>query len=147
MGSGAASLVAVRDAIDCRTDIVGVVSAHADAMAQSFEKGSIVTTDTALTFADGMATRVPHADAFAILKAGLARVVRVTDDEVAAAMRLLYRTTHNIAEGAGAAATAALMQEREQQAGKRVAVILSGGNVDAGVFADVLSGVTPEIQG
>jgi len=145
MGSGAASLVAVRDALGCRTEIVGVVSAHADAMALSFERGRIVTTNSAHTFADGIATRMPHPDAFDYLKNGLARIVRVTDEEIAAAMRLLYRTTHNIAEGAGAAATAALIQEKVQAAGKRNAVILSGGNVDMNMFSQVLAGRTPRV--
>lgn len=145
MGSGAASLVAVRDLLGLATEVVGVVADRADAFAQSFEAGQIRSTATALTFADGMATRVPHPQAFDVLRHGLARVVRVSDAEVAEAMRLLYRTTHNIAEGAGAAATAAAAQERRVNAGKRVAVILSGGNVDANLFAQVLAGRTPSV--
>lgn len=145
MGSGAASLVAVRDLLGVATEVVGVVADRADAFAQSFEAGQIRSTATALTFADGMATRVPHPHAFDVLRHGLARVVRVSDAEVAEAMRLLYRTTHNIAEGAGAAATAAAAQERRVNAGKRVAVILSGGNVDANLFAQVLAGQTPSV--
>lgn len=153
MGSGAAALIGVRDAMGLSTQIVGVVSEHADAMARSFETGRIVNTNSAHTFADGVATRVPHPDAFDILKTGLARIVRVSDDEIAAAMRLLYRTTHSIAEGAGAAATAALMVEQGQDGeqgrsvkhGQRVAVILTGGNIDQELFAQVLAGSTPQV--
>ncbi len=145
MGSGAASLVLVRNLLGLTTQVVGVVSNNADAYALSFEAGRIIETNSALTFADGMATRVPHPQAFEILKNGLARVVRVSDDEIAEAIRLLYRTTHNIAEGAGAAATAALMQEREKQKGKRVAVVLTGGNIDLSWFGQVLAGHTPEV--
>ena len=114
-------------------------------MARSIEEGRLLNTNSALTFADGVATRVPHPDAFDILKTGLARVVRVSDDEIAEAMRLLYRTTHNIAEGAGAAATAALTQERDKQQNKRVAVVLTGGNIDLELFSQVLSGNTPQV--
>ncbi len=145
MGSGAASLVGVRDLLDLQTEIVGVVSSAADAFALSVEAGHIVETNSALTFADGVATRVPNPHAFEVLERGLSRVVRVDDDDVAEAMRLLYRTTHNVAEGAGAVATAALLRERAQQAGKRVAVILTGGNVDMTLFAEVLNGATPRV--
>ena len=147
MGSGACSLIAMRDLLGSRAEIVGVVSQAADAIAQSMAAGKIVTTNSALTFADGMATRVPHPDAFEVLQAGLARVVTVSDDEVAEAMRLLYRTTHNIAEGAGAAATAALVKEAAggALAGRRCAVVLTGGNIDREWFAEVLGGATPSV--
>jgi threonine dehydratase len=144
MGSGASSLVCVRDLLGLKTEVVGVVSRHADAFARSFEAGRIIESDSARTFADGVATRVPHPQAFDVLRRGLARVVQVSDDEVADAIRLLYRTTHNVAEGAGAAATAALRQERAVQAGKRVAVVLTGGNIDAAWLQQVLAGRTPQ---
>ena len=99
-------------------------------MALSIEAGRIMTTKTAHTIADGMATRVPDPDAFAAITAGAARIVRVTDEEVAAAMRAYWTDTHNIAEGAGAAALAALLQEREAMQGRRVGLILTGANVD-----------------
>lgn len=145
MGSGASSLIAVRDLLGAATRIIGVVSTAADAIAQSFSAGKIISTNTAQTFADGVATRVPHPEAFEVLSNGLERVVTVSDDEVADAIRLIYATTHNIAEGAGAAATAAVLQEREQCEGKRVAAILTGGNIDRTWFAKILSGETPEI--
>ncbi|MNH15263.1 Phenylserine dehydratase [compost metagenome] len=87
-----------------------------------------------------MACRVPHPQAFALVREHAARIVRVTDSEVAEAMRVYHEATHNTAEGAGAAALAALMQEREQQAGKRVAVVLSGANVDRARYARILGG-------
>ncbi|WP_449434412.1 threonine dehydratase [Pseudomonas putida] len=140
MGSGICGLIQARNLLGLDTEIVGVVSSAADAYAQSFEQGRIVTTATAETFADGMACRVPHPDAFALIKQHAARIVRVDDHEIFAAMRLYHEATHNTAEGAGAAALAALMQEREQQAGKRVAVVLSGANVDRQPYARVLAG-------
>ncbi|RAS31858.1 MULTISPECIES: threonine dehydratase [unclassified Pseudomonas] len=140
MGSGICGLIQARNLLGLKTEIVGVVSSAADAYAQSFEQGRIVTTATADTFADGMACRVPHPDAFALVREHAARIVRVTDSEVAEAMRIYHETTHNTAEGAGAAALAALLQEREHQAGKRVAVVLSGANVDRGRYAQVLAG-------
>ena len=112
MGSGICGLIQARNLLGLKTQIVGVVSSAADAYAQSFEQGRIVTTETADTFADGMACRVPHPDAFALVHEHAARIVRVTDDEVAQAMRLYHEATHNTAEGAGAAALAALMQTR-----------------------------------
>lgn len=138
MGSGICGLIQARNLLGLKTQIVGVVSSAADAYAQSFEQGRIVTTETADTFADGMACRVPHPDAFALVREHAARIVRVTDDEVAHAMRLYHEATHNTAEGAGAAALAALMQERALQAGKRVAVVLSGANIDRERYARVL---------
>jgi len=139
MGSGICGLIQARNLLGLKTEIVGVVSSAADAYAQSFEQGRIVTTATADTFADGMACRVPHPDAFALVREHAARIVRVTDSEVAEAMRIYHETTHNTAEGAGAAALAALLQERKRQASKRVAVVLSGANVDRERYAQVLA--------
>jgi len=140
MGSGICGLIQARNLLGLKTEIVGVVSSAADAYAQSFEQGRIVTTATADTFADGMACRLPHPQAFALVREHAARIVRVTDNEVAEAMRVYHEATHNTAEGAGAAALAALMQERGRQAGKRVAVVLSGANVDRARYAQVLMG-------
>ncbi|MBV6288556.1 threonine dehydratase [Pseudomonas aegrilactucae] len=140
MGSGICGLIQARDLLGLRTEIVGVVSTEADAFAQSIEQGRIVTTATANTFADGMACRMPLPEAFEIIRQGAARVVRVSDDEVGAAMRIFHEDTHNTAEGAGAAGLAALMQERERQQGRKVAVILSGANIDRERYAQVLNG-------
>nr|WP_314876019.1 threonine dehydratase [uncultured Pseudomonas sp.] len=140
MGSGICGLIQARNLLGLKTEIVGVVSTVADAYAQSFEQGRIVTTATANTFADGMACRIPHPDAFTLIHQHAARIVRVTDDEIAEAMRIYHETTHNTAEGAGAAGLAALLQERERQKGKRVAVVLSGANIDRQRYARVLAG-------
>ena len=143
MGSGICGLIAVRDLLGLKTDIVGVVAAEAPAVALSLAAGQIVETNSADTFADGMACRVPMPEPFAIINGGAARVVDVTEDEIAGAMRTLYMETHNVAEGAGAAAYAGLMQERKLHAGKRVAAVLTGGNIDSDLFAAVLAGSTP----
>ncbi len=143
MGSGICGLIRVRDLLHLGTRIVGVVSTEAPAYALSFERGERVTTETAHTFADGMACRLPDAQALTQIRAGVDRILRVTDDEIATAMRLYFSATHNVAEGAGAAPLAALLQERDCQRGRRVAVILSGGNVDRPVFRQVLAGGAP----
>jgi threonine dehydratase len=139
MGSGISGLIRTRDLLGLKTRIVGVVSTEAPAMALSLEAGRVVTTETAQTFADGMACRVPDPEAFAIIRAGVERIVRVTDDEVATALRAYWTDTHNLAEGAGAAGLAALLQERERMQGKRVGLILTGGNIDLAVARRVLA--------
>lgn len=144
-GSGICSLITVRDALGLRTRIVGVVAAGADAAKRSFDGGMIVDDGSARTFADGMAVRVVVPEAFAIYSQGADRIIAVTDDEVADAIRLLFRATHNVAEGAGAAALAALRRERDKMVGKRVAVILCGGNIDTAPFIQVMEGGTPQL--
>ena len=143
MGSGVCALITARDLLGLRTEIVGVVSDAADAYARSFEQGRIVETDTALTFADGVACRAPWEEPLAILRAGAARVLRVSDDEVAEAVRVLYHDTHQVAEGAAAVPLAGLLQERSRMQGKRVATILTGGNIDTAWFREILAGGTP----
>jgi threonine dehydratase len=143
MGSGICGLITVRDLLGLKTDIIGVVANRAPAVALSFEQGRPVPTNTSATFADGMACRDPVAEPVDIICSGAARIVRVTEDEIAGAIRAYYEDTHNLAEGAGAAPLAALMQERERMRGKRVGLILSGGNIDREVFAEVLAGRTP----
>ncbi len=140
LGSGICAMLAVRDALGLKARIVGVVSAHARAYARSFDAGHPVESPANTNIADGMACRVPEPVAVEIIRDGVERIVEVTDDEVAAAMRLMFETAHNVCEGAGAAALAAASQEAAQNAGKRVAVIASGGNVDRDVFAGVLQG-------
>jgi threonine dehydratase len=105
--------------------------------------GQPTQTNTARTFADGMACRDPQPEAFEIISKGVARIVTVTEDEIAEAIRIYYSTTHNMAEGAGAAPLAALMKERSLYSRKRVGLILSGGNIDMPVFASILRGETP----
>jgi threonine dehydratase len=138
MGSGACGVIAARDALGLRTEVIGVVSTEAPAYALSLEAGRVIEHDARTRLADGMACRLPDAAALDMLRRGLSEVVRVSDAEVAAAMRVLFECTHQVAEGAGAAALAAVLQQRTRLAGRRVAVILSGGNVDREVYADVL---------
>jgi threonine dehydratase len=143
MGSGICGLISVRDLLGLQTDIIGVVADGAPAIALSFDQGRLVNTNAAATFADGMACRVPAAEPVDIIRRGAARVVRVTEDEIAEAIRAYYTDTHNLAEGAGAAPLAALLKERTSMQGKRIGLILSGGNIDREPFADVLAGNTP----
>jgi threonine dehydratase len=140
MGSGICGTIAARDALGLRTEVIGVVAARAPAYALSFAAGEPVTASVGDTIADGMACRVPDSGALRIIREGAARIVTVEEEEITAAMRHLFSDTHNAAEGAGAAALAALLQERRRMAGRRVALILSGGNVDRDVFARVLAG-------
>lgn len=143
LGSGACGLVAARDALGLATRIVGVVSSGAPAYALSLAAGQPVSHAVTTVLADGMACRTPEPDALAMLQAGLHGVVQVSDAEVAAAMRRLFEATHQVAEGAGAAGLAAAWQQRDQCAGRRTALVLSGGNVDRDVFAAVLSSNDP----
>lgn len=138
-GSGISGLVAAREALGLRTPIIGVVAAQAPAYALSFERGRPVSTDSADTIADGVACRVPDAGAVALINRYAERVVTVSEEEIAAAMRSYFSDTHNVAEGAGATPLAALLREREQMAGKRVALVLTGGNVDRARYAQVLA--------
>src|SRR3954467_13860016 len=133
-GSGICGCILTRDLLGLKTEIVGVQSTEAPSYALSFAAGAVVTTDTSNTMADGMATRVPDPDALAIMRKGAARIVQVTDDEVAAAIRAYWTDTHNLAEGAGAAALAAALQEKQKIRGKRAGLILSGGNIDFDLF-------------
>jgi threonine dehydratase len=134
LGSGICGCILARDLLGLSTEIIGVQSTEAPAYALSFAAGHVVTTPTATTRADGMATRIPDPGALEIIRKGAARIVTVTDDEVAAAMRAYWQDTHNLAEGAGAAPLAALMQERAAMRGKRVGVVLCGGNIDLALF-------------
>lgn len=144
-GSGICGLITVRDLLGLDTRVVGVVSTEAPTAKLSFEAGRLIPTDSAHTFADGMAVRVPVAEAFDIYSRGAERVVAVSDDEVAHAMRLYFSATHNVAEGAGAAPLAAALADRDRLKGRKVGVILCGANVDSDVFATVLSGRTPQL--
>ena len=140
LGSGICGCILARDLLGLPTEIIGVQSTEAPAYALSFAAGQVVTTETAATRADGMATRIPDAEALAIIRAGAARMVTVTDAEVAAAIRAYWTDTHNLAEGAGAAPLAALLQEAPSMAGRRVGVVLCGGNIDLDLFRDWVLG-------
>jgi threonine dehydratase len=138
-GSGICSMIAAREALGRKTEIVGVVAENAPSYALSFAAGKPVSTNSADTLADGLACRVPDPEALAIILKGAARILTVSEAEIRRAMRILFADTHNVAEGAGAAALAAALKERERLAGKRIAVVQSGGNIDRGLFADVLA--------
>ena len=141
LGSGACAAIAAKRALGHAVRIVGVVSAHATTYADSLAAGRVVEATVSTQLADGMAVRRADPAALAVLMGGLDHVVQVSDDEVADAMRALYADTHNLAEGAGAAAYAAAMQEREKIRGQSVGIALTGANVDMPVFADVLQKV------
>ncbi len=145
LGSGICGLITVRDLLGLQTEIVGVVADVAPAYALSFEAGHVVATNHAPTFADGMAVRSPNADALKIIKGGAARILRLTEDEIAEAIRIYYSDTHNLAEGAGAAPLAGLLREREQLQGRRAAAVLCGGNIDGSLFSKVMAGQTPAV--
>jgi threonine dehydratase len=138
-GSGAVSVAAARNALGLKTKIVGVVSTHAPTYALSFAAGKVVEQKSATRIADGVAIARAHEVGLQVLQRELERVVTVSDDEVEDSMRAIFTDTHNVAEGAGAAALAALLQEKSKWAGKRVGVVISGGNVDREVFARVLA--------
>ncbi len=145
VGRGYAARSLVRDALELKTKIVGVVSDQAQTAKLSVEAGHLVETESARTFADGMAVRVPVKAAFDIYSKGAERIITVSDAEVAEAIRVYYRDIHNLAEGAGAAPLAALMQERDAMAGKKVGVILCGGNIDTDWFLTVMAGGIPQV--
>jgi len=146
MGSGICGLISARDLLGLKTELIGVVAENAPAYALSFAARAAVPTNTAHTFADGMAVRGPHPTAVDMICRGAADVVRVGEDAIAEAMRTLYTTTHNVAEGAGAAPLAALLDLRRRFVGRKVAVVLSGGNVDLPLYREVLAGGTPRIS-
>jgi threonine dehydratase len=133
-GSGICGCILARDLLGLKTEIVGVQSTEAPSYALSFAAGTVVRTNSSNTLADGMATRVPDADALAIIRHGASHIVQVTDDEVAHAVRVYWTDTHNLAEGAGPAALAAALQEKPKLRGKRVGLILTGGNIDFDLF-------------
>jgi len=139
MGSGLCGVIAARDALELDTRVVGVVSARAPAFALSYREDRIISHEVTTRIADGMACRTPVLEALEIARRGAVRIVEVTDEEVETAMRALFVDTHNVAEGGGAASLAALLQERGAMRGRKVAIILSGGNVDSDIYSRVLT--------
>jgi threonine dehydratase len=138
LGSGICGMMAVRDALGLKTRIVGVVSTHAGAYAQSFNAGYAIDAPVTTQISDGMACRTPEPAALELILRGVDRIVQVTDTEVESAMRMMYECTHNVCEGAGAAALAAAVKESSRITGKKVAIVATGGNVDRDVFARIL---------
>ena len=131
-------MMAAREALGLKTKVVGVVADNAPAYALSFDAGQPVSTNAADTLADGLACRTPDPAAVEAINKGAERIVRVSEDEILAAMGHYFTDTHNVAEGAGAAPLAALGQERDKMAGKKVGLILSGGNADRELFKRAL---------
>jgi threonine dehydratase len=140
LGSGICGVIAARKALGLKTEIVGVVAANAATYALSFAAGKPIATNSANTFAGGLAVRVPDASALDIICRHVARIVTVTEAEMREAVRIIFSDTHTLAEGAGAAAFAAALQERDRLSGKKVAVVQSGGNIDRPLFAEILAG-------
>jgi len=139
LGSGICGAIAARDALGIKAAIVGVVPDAAPAYGQSFAKRTVIAQPVGPTLADGIACRTPNAEALEIIVKGVERIVIVDEREIHSAMRALFTDTHNVAEGAGAAALAAALRERSANRHRRVAVVQTGGNVDASVFAQVLA--------
>ena len=140
LGSSLSAAAAARAYTGVGTKIIGVVSAQATAYLDSYRAGRVIETSATTQLADGMACRVPDEESLAVVRREVEDLIAVTDEEVAAAMRLLFKATHNVAEGAGAASLAAAMQQRQRWHGKTVGTILCGGNVDTDVYAKVLGG-------
>lgn len=140
LGSEICAMVAVREALELDTAIVGVVADRAPAYALSFEQGRVVTTDSADTIADGVAVRVPNQQALDVMRQHVSRFVRVTETEIVDAMRIYFTDTHHVIEGAGAASLAALIKEKSEVSGKRVGVIASGGNINLDLYSSILNG-------
>ena len=147
MGSGICGLITMRDPLGLRTEVIGVVSELAPATALSFAAGTVVSTDTSATFIDGVATRVPDPKAIEIIVGGASKIVKISEDACAEAVRLMMRCTHHLPEPAGAAALAGLMVDQstapDRWTGRRVGVIASGGNMDASMLTEILAGRTP----
>jgi threonine dehydratase len=143
MGSGICGLIAVRDLLGLQTEIIGVGPVKAPATALSFAAGRPVMFPSASTFADGLATREPNAQAIATICRGVARWVQVSEDDIAEAMRIYFDDTHQIAEGAAGAPLAALLQDGQRMKNKKVALVLSGGNIERARYLQVLKGETP----
>ena len=140
LGSGICGCVTARDLLGVKTEIVGVQASAAPAYALSLAAGRVVTTPTCDTRADGIATRMPDEQALACIRRGVSRIVQVSDDEIAEAIRIYWTDTHNLAEGAGAAPLAAALGERDRLGDRRIGLVLSGGNIDMALFAEWVMG-------
>jgi threonine dehydratase len=145
LGSGICGMIGMRDALGLSTRIVGVVSQNANTYSRSFAAGKVIPTDTAHTFADGLAVRVPDPMALAVIRGGADRIVEVSEEELVGAIGIYFSDSHTVAEGAGAAPLAALLKERERMQGRRVGVVMSGQNIDRAVMGEVLAGRVPEL--
>lgn len=134
MGSGICGMIAARNALNLKTEIVGVVAEKAPAYALSFAHRKTIDTSSSDTIADGLAVRKPHPEALEFILNGASRIVAVTEKQILNAIGFFFRDTHNIAEGAGASPLAALLTERKNMQGRKVGLVLSGGNIDWELF-------------
>jgi threonine dehydratase len=137
-GSGICACSAVRNGLNLKTRIVGVVAEGAPAYALSFEAGRKVAAPVTTRLADGMACRVPDDASLEVVLENVDRVLRVSEEEIGQAMKSYFTDTHNVVEGAGAAGLGAALKEKHALRGKRVGLVITGGNVDHDVFAKVL---------
>jgi len=145
LGSEICAVIAAREAMGLsHIQIIGVVAENAPAYALSFEQKRPVETKSANTIADGVAVRIPDNTALDVIVQYAARVVQVSEKQIAQAMRHYFTDTHHVIEGAGACTLAALLKEKQTMRGKKTAVIASGGNVDAKLYRSILSGWTPD---
>ena len=144
LGSGVCGVIAARNLMGLKTEIVGVVAKSAPAYSLSFRNGRSISTNSADTVADGLACRVPNETALSIMKKDLSRIVEVSDAQIIAAVRHFFTDSHNVAEGAGAAALAALLKEKQKMRKKRVSVVLTGGNIDNSIYQDMLNNKSGE---
>ena len=140
LGSSICGVSAARNVLGLTTEIIGVVASGSPSYSLSYSQRKVVEAPSRTAIADGLACRTPNSNAMEIIWQNVARIVEVSDAEIAGAMRAAFQDTHNVAEGAAAAALAGAMQEQEANRGKRIGVVLTGGNVDADVFARVLAG-------
>ncbi len=138
-GSGACGAITVAQALNPKVKVVGVQAEKAPSVYLSWKEGRIIETESADTFADGLATRVPFEMTFNIIRGGISDIVTVSEEEIKASIRLLLETTHNLAEGAGAAPLGAALKMKDQLRRKKVVIILSGGNIDLATLKWVLT--------
>lgn len=138
LGSSICGVAAVRNALGLSTEIVGVVAANSPSYLLSFLEHRIIEAPSQTRYADGLACRRPNATAMQVIWENVARIEQVSEEEIASAMRAYYQDTHNLAEGAAAAALAAALREREENSGKRIGIVLTGANVDRDIFAGIL---------
>jgi threonine dehydratase len=146
LGSSISGVSAARNALQLKTQIVGVAAAQSPSYSLSFKQRKVIEAPSLTAIADGLACRTPNAQAMEVIWENVARIVEVTDDEIAQAMRTIYEDTHNLAEGAGAAALAGAFKEKQLHGGKRIGIVLTGGNVDRDTYAKVLAGEDQEVS-
>jgi threonine dehydratase len=140
LGSSICGVSAARNALGLKTEIVGVVSSQSPSYSLSFKQRKVVESPSLTAIADGLACRTPNPNAMEVIWENVSRIVEVADGEIASAMRALYEDTHNLAEGAGAAALAGAIKEKHLHSGKRIGIVLTGGNIDRQTYAEVLAG-------